>query len=206
MEEAQFKWLPKFTAACAKAPEEQRGKLLWALAQYGTYGIEPELEWPLDAIFASVREDIDYSKRCIAAGKTGGRGNRKPPLDDAKPPFSETETQNDEPEGNDEPLSDSQKGDGDNAEAKAKQGKAKQGKAKQGKAVSKRFVKPALAEVEEYVSAKGYTFNPEAFWSYYEAVGWKVGSKPMKNWKAACSTWQQREAKKEASHDAYSNL
>ena len=34
MEEAQFKWLPKFTAACAKAPEEQRGKLLWALAQY----------------------------------------------------------------------------------------------------------------------------------------------------------------------------
>lgn len=49
MEEAQFKWLPKFTAACAKAPEEQRGKLLWALAQYGTYGIEPELEWPLDA-------------------------------------------------------------------------------------------------------------------------------------------------------------
>ena len=98
MEEAQFKWLPKFTAACAKAPEEQRGKLLWALAQYGTYGIEPELEWPLDAIFASVREDIDYSKRCIAAGKTGGRGNRKPPLDGAKPPFSESETQNDEPE------------------------------------------------------------------------------------------------------------
>lgn len=201
MEEAQFKWLPKFTAACAKAPEEQRGKLLWALAQYGTYGIEPELEWPLDAIFASVREDIDYSKRCIAAGKTGGRGNRKPPLDGAKPPFSEAETPNDEPEGNDEPLSDSQKGDGDNAEAKARQGKAKQGKA-----VSKRFVKPALAEVEEYVSAKGYTFNPEAFWSYYEAVGWKVGSKPMKNWKAACSTWQQREAKKETGHDAYSNL
>ena len=84
--------------------------------------------------------------------------------------------------------------------------KPKQSKAKQGKAVSKRFVKPALAEVEEYVSAKGYTFNPEAFWSYYEAVGWKVGSKPMKNWKAACSTWQQREAKKEVKHDAYSNL
>lgn len=53
--------------------------------------------------------------------------------------------------------------------------KPKQSKArpKQGKAVSKRFVKPALAEVEEYVSAKGYTFSPEAFWSYYEAVGWK---------------------------------
>ena len=39
MEEAQFKWLPKFTAACAKAPEEQRGKLLWALAQYGTVSV-----------------------------------------------------------------------------------------------------------------------------------------------------------------------
>lgn len=78
MEEAQFKWLPKFTAACAKAPEEQRGKLLWALAQYGTYGIEPELEWPLDAIFASVREDIDYSKRCIAAGKRVDEATESP--------------------------------------------------------------------------------------------------------------------------------
>jgi hypothetical protein len=193
------------------------------LAKYLTYVVDPEFNsdncslevgidedgcpiscdysWSMDAAFGIMREDIDYSKRCIAAGKTGGRGNRKPPLDDAKPPFSETETPNDEPEGNDEPLSAEQKGDGDNAEAKAKQGKAKQGKA-----VSKRFVKPALAEVEEFVSAKGYTFNPEAFWSYYEAVGWKVGSKPMKNWKAACSTWQQREAKKEVSHDAYSNL
>lgn len=201
MEESQFKWLPKFTAACAKAPEEQRGKLLWALAQYGTYGIEPELEWPLDAIFASVREDIDYSKRCIATGKTGGRGNRKPPLDSPKPPFSEGETQSEEPERDGVTLLESPKWYGNNAEAKAEQGKAKQGKA-----VSKRFVKPALEEVEEYVSAKGYTFNPEAFWSYYEAVGWKVGSKPMKNWKAACSTWQQREAKKEVGHDAYSNL
>lgn len=202
MEEAQFKWLPKFTAACAKAPEEQRGTLLWALAQYGTYGVEPDLSWPLDAIFASVREDIDYSKRCIAAGKTGGRGNRKPPLRDAKPPFSEGETQNDEQNEAAEPLCEPQKGDAWDAEAKAKQGKAKQGKA-----VNKRFTPPTLEEVEAYVSEKGYTFSPEAFWSYYEAVGWKVGNKPMKNWKAACSTWQQREKKqKGGAQDAYSNL
>lgn len=202
MEEAQFKWLPKFTAACAKAPEEQRGKLLWALAQYGTYGVEPDLEWPLDAIFASVREDIDYSKRCIAAGKTGGRGNRKPPLKGAKPPFSEGESQNEEAEEQDEPLCEEQKGDGDKPEAKAKQGNAKQGNARKS-----RFTPPTIEEVEAYVKEKGYTFSPDAFWSYYESIGWKVGGKPMKSWKAACSTWQQREKPmKGGAQDAYSNL
>ena len=58
MQEAKFTWFPKLTATVAKVPEEQRGAILWALAQYGTYGIEPELEWPLDAIFESLREDI----------------------------------------------------------------------------------------------------------------------------------------------------
>ncbi|MFR3452252.1 MAG: DUF6291 domain-containing protein [Collinsella sp.] len=76
----------------AKVPEEQRGAILWALAQYGTYGIEPELEWPLDAIFESLREDIDNSKRAISSGGTGGRGNKKGASSDSKDPFANSET------------------------------------------------------------------------------------------------------------------
>ena len=77
MTEAKFTWFPKLTATVAKVPEEQRGAILWALAQYGTYGVEPVLEWPLDAIFESLREDIDNSKRAISSGGTGGRGTKK---------------------------------------------------------------------------------------------------------------------------------
>lgn len=56
-----------------------------------------------------------------------------------------------------------------------------------------RFMPPSLEEVAEYVQSKGYRFDPEAFWSFYESVGWKVGSKPMKSWQAACVTWQKRQ-------------
>lgn len=72
MQEAKFTWFPKLTATVAKVPEDERGAILWALAQYGTFGVEPELEWPLDAIFEGLREDIDNSKRAISSGGTGG--------------------------------------------------------------------------------------------------------------------------------------
>ena len=40
---------------------------------------------------------------------------------------------------------------------------------------------------------KGYVFDAGQFFDYYESKGWLVGKSPMKNWKAACSTWNRRE-------------
>lgn len=91
MTEVKFTWFPKLTVTVAKVPEDQRGAILWALAQYGTFGVEPELEWPLDAIFEGLREDIDNSKRAISNGGTGGRGNKKGASSDSKDPFDNRE-------------------------------------------------------------------------------------------------------------------
>ena len=52
------------------------------------------------------------------------------------------------------------------------------------------FVPPTLEEVKDYEAQKGYTFSAEKFWGYYESNGWRVGKNPMKNWHAACVTWQ----------------
>lgn len=58
---------------------------------------------------------------------------------------------------------------------------------------SSKFVPPTADEVREYMRLKGYSgFTPEAFVSYYESKGWKVGSSTMKNWKAACDNWERR--------------
>jgi hypothetical protein len=54
---------------------------------------------------------------------------------------------------------------------------------------SKRFVKPTVEEIKAYIFEKGYTFDAEAFFAFYESNGWKVGRNPMKNWKMACTTW-----------------
>lgn len=56
---------------------------------------------------------------------------------------------------------------------------------------SKHFIKPTLQEIQAYVFEKGYTFDAEAFFAFYESNGWKVGKNPMKNWKMACTTWQK---------------
>ena len=42
-----------------------------------------------------------------------------------------------------------------------------------------------------YIREKGYTFDAEAFWNYYESKGWIVGRTPMKKWRSACVTWQR---------------
>ena len=54
---------------------------------------------------------------------------------------------------------------------------------------SERFVKPTIEEIQAHIIEKGYTFDAEAFYAFYESNGWKVGKNPMKNWKMACTTW-----------------
>jgi hypothetical protein len=59
---------------------------------------------------------------------------------------------------------------------------------------NKRMAKPSVDEISEY----GKTLDPpfrkaEAFVAFYESNGWKVGKNPMKDWKAAIRTWQQKD-------------
>ena len=48
-----------------------------------------------------------------------------------------------------------------------------------------RFVKPTVEEVAAHVKARGYTFDAEQFWNYYESKGWLVGRAQMKSWQSA---------------------
>lgn len=57
----------------------------------------------------------------------------------------------------------------------------------------KRFVPPTLDEVKARCAEKGYTLDPEAFMSYYNANGWKVGRNKMVSWESALAGWESRE-------------
>lgn len=54
------------------------------------------------------------------------------------------------------------------------------------------FKKPTIEEVRSYISEKGYHFDAESFFAFYESKGWKIGNQPMKSWQAACVTWEKR--------------
>ena len=60
----------------------------------------------------------------------------------------------------------------------------------------RRFTPPSPTEVRAYCDEGGYTNVDEyAFVDFYTAKGWKVGSQPMKDWKAAVRNWNRREEK-----------
>ena len=70
----------------------------------------------------------------------------------------------------------------------------------------KKFVKPTLEEVAAHVREKGYAFDAEKFWNFYESKGWCIGRHVMRSWQSACVTWQKNwesDAKLEAERTAH---
>lgn len=54
-----------------------------------------------------------------------------------------------------------------------------------------RFTKPTLEEIRAYCKERNNNVDPERFYDYYEANGWKVGKNAMKDWKASVRTWER---------------
>lgn len=193
----KFTWFPKFTAALTKVPPEHRGDLAWAIILYGTDVVEPDIDWPFDAIFEGLREDIDNSRNARSRNG-GGRppkkahdGENNSGCDDEKPPFPDEETT---------VSGDGEAGFGD-AEPKPSQSKPVQANPGQVKGGS-RFRAPTPDEVREYSEEKGLAVDPERFCDYYASKGWKVGRSPMKDWKATARNWARRNDGKEAGNGA----
>lgn len=65
----------------------------------------------------------------------------------------------------------------------------------------KRFTPPTIEEVKTYCTLRNNNINPEQFVDFYTAKGWKVGNTPMKDWKAAVRTWEQRDAERRKPKD-----
>lgn len=58
---------------------------------------------------------------------------------------------------------------------------------------SKRFTPPTLEEVKVFALENQMECDPEEFFDYYTANGWKVGKSSMKDWKAALRNWDRRD-------------
>ena len=56
----------------------------------------------------------------------------------------------------------------------------------------KRFTIPTPEEVQAYCDERKNGILGQQFCDFYSSKGWKVGSQPMKDWKAAVRTWEVR--------------
>ena len=56
-----------------------------------------------------------------------------------------------------------------------------------------RFTPPTVEEVEAYIRERKSNVNARRFVDFYASKGWMVGKNPMKDWRAAIRTWEQRD-------------
>lgn len=197
----KFTWCDKFTRALEKVPDEQFVVLVRAILAYGSDGVEPELEFPLDAIFESFREDIDYSHNRRQSGNKGGKARSGGDSEEASKQSetasklsataskqSETAFKLFETASNPSKQACKQASNTSNTSNTSK----KEGRMK----------RPTLQEVEAEIEARGYHVDARAFIAYYDSNGWKVGKNPMKSWKSALTTWERRDSGKAVASDA----
>lgn len=59
----------------------------------------------------------------------------------------------------------------------------------------KKFVKPTVEDVNAYCRERNNGINGQAFVDFYESKGWLIGKNPMKDWKAAVRTWENKNKK-----------
>ena len=190
----KFTWCDKFTRALEKVPDEQFVVLVRAILAYGSDGVEPELEFPLDAIFESFREDIDYSHNRRQSGNKGGKARSGGDSEEASKQ-SETASKLSATASKQsetafklfETASNPSKQASNTSNTSKKEGRMK---------------RPTLQEVEAEIEARGYHVDARAFIAYYDSNGWKVGKNPMKSWKSALTTWERRDSGKAVASDA----
>lgn len=167
---------------------DEAGQLFKAIIAYAEDGkvLSFDENRVLGMIFLFIKDQIDrdgakYRERCAKnreSGKLGGRPRKSDRLISKPNGLFENQTVSEKPNPNPKPNPKPNP----NPIPTEDKGKAK------------RFVKPSLQEIADCIKEKGYNVDAGAFYDYYEANGWKqAGGNPIKNWKAALSTWNRRE-------------
>lgn len=185
MERTQYTFYESFYKALSRIRKDaDRAKAYDAITRFALYGEEPDLDTLPDNVaiaFEVIRPNLEASRRKAEGGSKG-----KPTKDNGKTAKSSLkdntkiskrtakQEKEQEQEKEQDKEQDKEKGQMSNARARA-------------------FVPPTVAEVAAYVREKGYQVDAEQFVAFYASKGWKVGSAPMRDWRAAVVTWSKRE-------------
>ena len=70
-ESRAFTWFEKFSTVIRMLPPEQRDRMKVAIVDYGAFDVWPDLDSPYDAVFESMREDIENSAKMRAKSRKG---------------------------------------------------------------------------------------------------------------------------------------
>lgn len=155
--------------------DAERGRLLTAMLEYSITGEAPQLNGNERFLFPMIKAQIDRDRsRYDAICQKNSDNVRK----------RSSTTDNDRKRS----YTNGNKGKGeDKGEGKGK------GEIESPSGNRERFAPPTVADVAAYCQERGNTVDPQRFVDFYASKGWRVGSQPMKDWKAAVRTWERRD-------------
>ena len=195
-----FTWFDKFTEAFSLLGDDPRAaQLKVAVIDYGMTGEATAFDDPLmSAFLALCVDDIDNSHMKRTNAGKGGRP-KKPVSRNTENQFSEKEETSSS--GTEKPVSEdceNQFSEKPETQYKTIQANTVQSNTSQegeGRAKTARFIPPTPQEVDEYTRNRGTPIDGARFCDFYASKGWRVGSSPMKDWKAAARNWAGRDRK-----------
>ncbi|MEA5047440.1 MAG: DUF6291 domain-containing protein [Eubacteriales bacterium] len=190
-----FIFYESFRDAMRELPAETQLALYNAIADYALYDTEPDFggDGIAKGFFTLMRPQIDANNRKRDNGSRGGRPTRETeqePTDnhaitEAKPSDNQAVTEA-KPSDNQGVTK---------AEPNAKENAKEKAQEKECCAEPpRRFTKPTVEEIHAYCKERGNAVDPQRFFDFYEAKGWRVGNQPMKDWQAAVRTWEGRDS------------
>ena len=198
--------------AVSELPRKQQDEVLGAMCRLFFTGGQTQLKGTSKALFVAFRERVSISSKRSECGRRNGRRNRsgtegEPPSETEGKGRSKTEGKGrskTEGKTESEPPSKTEgkgasetgaktepsikEGEGDIIEKKKE---PPMGGCKE-KETPPRFKPPTAAEVAGYAGQAGLSLDAARFCDFYASKGWRVGSSPMRDWRAACRNWARR--------------
>ena len=165
--------------------DEERGRLFMAMLNYALDGSLPELTGNERFVWTVAKQHID---REVAAYKTKVEADRRNGRKGAAIRWSKVAKDGDpypdhsqDSQDNDNEKEKNNDNDKDNDSLSSTEPRL---------TAEEREKKPSLEEVMSFSQEAGLNVDVQYFYNYYEANGWYIGKRPIRDWKAAVRSWE----------------
>ena len=185
-----MKYLKVFTDFLEVAEGLSNGalaRLFRAMLRYALDGTEPQMKSSERALWTVARQNID---REVAAYKTKVEADRRNGRKGAAIRWSKVAKDGDpypdhsqDSQDNDNEKEKNNDNDKDNDSLSSTEPRL---------TAEEREKKPSLEEVMSFSQEAGLNVDVQYFYNYYEANGWYIGKRPIRDWKAALKAWARK--------------
>ena len=190
--------------------DAERGRLLTAMLAYALHDELIELTGNERYIWPVFRQMIDQSRKSLQNKQAGGRAraeaccDQQTPADASRSQQTQSRRQQEPADTKQDPAEDNQASAEApmNQESRIKnQESGTKSEGERARATA-RFTPPTPDEVRSYAAEKGLSVDADRFCDFYASKGWRVGSQPMRDWRAAVRGWCARDRQNAAHPEA----